>query len=594
MFYNIIKRKTILLKQHLPLCNLSCRLISSSNDVSVTPNLQVNKYTKRTHTCGQISEKDIGKKVNLFGWVQYTRFDNKIILLRDSYGVIQCIVDKNLITPSFRKTNIHNESVIQVEGIVRARPENQKSDEVPAGDVEVLVGRLDIINNSKKDLPILTRDRSDSNATTPVNQLKYRYLDLRSKEMQHSLRFRSHVCRVLRDKLYDLKFVECETPTLYNRTPGGANEFIVPTQQPDKFYSLVQSPQQLKQLLMIGGLDRYFQICRCYRDEPGRSDRQPEFTQVDIELSFTSQDLVMKLVDEIIFDLLCKISFNTELVQTMTSSFDKNQSIRRITFEEAFRNYGTDKPDTRFEWTINSEVDGGLKLDVPQSLEQETINLIIKHSREASGIQEKQVDLRIEQTNVGMSFKTVINSTVARKLLGYVRILAADELDRLGFQVYKERLSFVWVTNFPLFTADEQGRLEPNHHPFTAPSEESIDMLKVNPIKAIGQHYDLVLNGQEVAGGSIRIHDVELQKEIFTNILQAEESTFSYFLEALKSGCPPHGGIAIGLDRLVTILLTRESIREVIAFPKTSSGRDLMTDCPQEISADVKQMYHIK
>lgn len=594
MFYNTIIRETILLKQYLPLCNFSCRLISSSNDVSVTPNSQVNKYTRRTHTCGQISEKDIGKKVNLFGWVQYTRFNNKIILLRDSYGVIQCIVDKNLTTPSFRKTNIHNESVIQIEGIVRARPEDQKSNKVPTGDVEVLVDRLDIINDSKKDLPILTRDGPDSNVTTSVNRLKYRYLDLRSQEMQHSLRFRSHVCRVLRDKLYDLKFVECETPTLYNRTPGGANEFIVPTRQPDKFYSLVQSPQQLKQLLMIGGLDRYFQICRCYRDEPGRSDRQPEFTQVDIELSFTSQDLVIKLVDELIFDLLCKISFNAELVQTMTSSFDKNQSIKRITFEEAFRNYGTDKPDTRFEWTITSDIDGGLKLDVPQSLEQETINLIIKQAREASGIQEKQVNLRVEEANVRISFKTIENSTAARKLLGYVRILTADEIDRLGFQVYRENLSFVWVTDFPLFTVDEQGRLEPNHHPFTAPSEESVDMLKVNPIKAMGQHYDLVLNGQEVAGGSIRIHDANLQKEIFTNILQAEENTFSYFLEALKSGCPPHGGIAIGLDRLVAILLTRESIREVIAFPKTSSGRDLMTDCPQEISADVKQMYHIK
>lgn len=594
MFYNTIIRETILLKQYLPLCNFSCRLISSSNDVSVTPNSQVNKYTRRTHTCGQISEKDIGKKVNLFGWVQYTRFNNKIILLRDSYGVIQCIVDKNLTTPSFRKTNIHNESVIQIEGIVRARPEDQKSNKVPTGDVEVLVDRLDIINDSKKDLPILTRDGPDSNVTTSVNRLKYRYLDLRSQEMQHSLRFRSHVCRVLRDKLYDLKFVECETPTLYNRTPGGANEFIVPTRQPDKFYSLVQSPQQLKQLLMIGGLDRYFQICRCYRDEPGRSDRQPEFTQVDIELSFTSQDLVIKLVDELIFDLLCKISSNAELVQTMTSSFDKNQSIKRITFEEAFRNYGTDKPDTRFEWTITSDIDGGLKLDVPQSLEQETINLIIKQAREASGIQEKQVNLRVEEANVRISFKTIENSTAARKLLGYVRILTADEIDRLGFQVYRENLSFVWVTDFPLFTVDEQGRLEPNHHPFTAPSEESVDMLKVNPIKAMGQHYDLVLNGQEVAGGSIRIHDANLQKEIFTNILQAEENTFSYFLEALKSGCPPHGGIAIGLDRLVAILLTRESIREVIAFPKTSSGRDLMTDCPQEISADVKQMYHIK
>lgn len=594
MLNYFVKREVLQLKPYLATLHLANRFISNSSHNYGEQNLGVNRYTTRTHTCGQITEKDVGQKVSLFGWVQYSRFNNKIIALRDSYGVIQCIVDKHLITNSFRKTVIPNESVVQIDGVVRARPANQKTDKIHSGDVEVLVDRLNVVNISRKDLPILTRDHSDSNPTTTINRLKYRYLDLRSQEMQHALRFRSYVCRVLRDKLYDLKFVECETPTLYSRTPGGANEFIVPTQQPNKFYSLVQSPQQLKQLLMIGGLDRYFQICRCYRDEAGRSDRQPEFTQVDIELSFTNRDLVMKLIDELIFHLMSEISSNYKMVQVMTSSFDEVQAIKRISFDEAFQMYGTDKPDTRIGWVITTDINKNLQLEVPHIIDQEIMNQIIKDAKKISCIQMEEVELRAEETSTGTLFGTQGSSTEARKLLGTIRVIAAKELDRLGFQVYREKFSFVWVTDFPLFTTNEQDRLEPNHHPFTAPTEESIGMLKINPLKVLGQHYDLVLNGQEVAGGSIRIHDANLQREIFTDILHADEDTFSYFVDALKSGCPPHGGIAIGLDRLVSILLARESIKDVIAFPKTSTGRDLMTDWPQDISANVKLMYHIK
>lgn len=592
MFNTIIKKEIIQLKPYFAASNSIGRSISISNHVTL--NSSVNKYTRRTHTCGQITEKNVGERVSLFGWVQYSRFNNKIIAVRDSYGVIQCILDKHLITSSIKKTIIPNESVVQVDGVVQSRPDDQRTDKIHTGDVEILVDHLNIVNASKKDLPILTRNRSDSSQITMFNRLKYRYLDLRSQDMQHALRFRSYVCRVLRDKLYDLKFVECETPTLFNRTPGGANEFLVPTQQANKFYSLVQSPQQLKQLLMMGGLDRYFQICRCYRDEAGRSDRQPEFTQVDIELSFTSQDLVMKLVDELIFNLMSKVSSNPEMLQNMTSSFDENQAIKRIPYKKALQDYGTDKPDTRFEWFIAKDSNKGLKLEIPHSLNRDIVDQIVERAMDSAQMETKATDLRAEVTDSVTLFKTTERSIEASKLLGKVRVMAAEDLDRLGIQTYKEEFSFVWVTDFPLFTFDEHCKLKPSHHPFTAPSESSISMLKENPIEVVGQHYDLVLNGQEVAGGSIRIHDADLQEEIFNNILHADENTFSYFVEALKSGCPPHGGIAIGLDRLVTILLNRESIKEVIAFPKTSTGRDLMTDCPQEISADVKLMYHIK
>lgn len=466
---------------------------------TLTYDQQINRYTDRTHTCGQLSVSDVGQRVRLYGWVQYTRFDNKIVALRDSYGTTQCILDKS-IAKGLKKIN--NESVMRISGVVKRRPNGQNSDTNTTGEIEVQSEDVAILSPAKNILPILSRD---STTTTLNNQMKYRYLAVRSKEMQHALRVRSHACKVLRDRLHLLGFVECETPTLFNRTPGGANEFVVPTQIPERYYSLAQSPQQLKQLLMIGGLDRYFQICRCYRDEPGRADRQPEFTQVDIELSFASQESVIKLIDELMYEFLTKMSKQLGSHGNLMASFQSDGSIPRLTYSEAMRRYGTDKPDLRSE--------------------------------------------------------------------------------------RKSDFAMTWVTDFPLFAINEFGKLESNHHPFTAPTPQTVGFLEEDPLKVIGQHYDLVLNGQEIAGGSIRIHNPELQKHIF-RLLNVENS-FEYFLEALESGCPPHGGIAIGLDRLLAALLNKNSIRDVIAFPKSSSGRDLMTDCPEEVSSDVKRLYHL-
>lgn len=540
----------------------------------------VNKYTNRTHCCGQLSVGDVGKRVNLFGWIQYTRFDNKIIALRDSYGVTQCVIRQSDLR---KKLKLNNESVISVRGTVRERPSDQVNLSLSTGEVEVQVEDIEVLSNADKNLPFLAR--GDCANISATNKLKYRHLFLRTAGAQKTLRFRSNLCRALREVLIDLDFVECETPTLFNRTPGGANEFIVPTQTPGKFYSLPQSPQQLKQLLMIAGLDRYFQICRCYRDETGRSDRQPEFTQLDIELSFTSKDLIMDLVE----DVLCKA-----LVQVFGKDnpvFSGGGRFGRITYQESFEKYGTDKPDTRFDWVIQQK-DDGLYIDVPYLLSDEELYLRILSDLNFTTSQSEQVKFhRFPEPRI--RFYTDDNSESSRKLLGVLRPTVAKYLENRGEKVYEERFKFLWVVDFPLFTKDEEGNIEPNHHPFTAPTEATAHMLTDKPSEVIGQHYDLVLNGQEIGGGSVRIHDPKLQKQIFEDLLRVEEKAFSYFIEALKSGCPPHGGIALGLDRLVAILLGHESIREVIAFPKSTTGRDLLTDCPQELDESVKKLYHL-
>lgn len=575
--YNRLIRQGYLLDQT---CSLS----------KLTSNPNVNTFTERTHNCGQITEADIGKRVRLYGWVKHTRFDNKIISLRDSYGSIQCIVDKNLLTKTFRKAAIHNESVLEISGLVRERFDQQKDKQVSTGLMEVLADEVILKSAANKDLPILTRDVDVE--TRQVNRLQYRYLDIRSKHLQEALRFRSKVSQIFRSKLHDLGFVECETPTLFRRTPGGANEFIVPTQTPDMFYGLTQSPQQLKQLLMIGAIDRYFQICRCYRDESGRSDRQPEFTQLDIELSFTNQNLVMNLIEQLLYDLFVRLNDETDLSVNPTAIFGSSKQLQRLSYQEAFLNYGTDKPDTRFGWRILDNESDGLCIEMPHSINQVKLKEIIdsvasdKSNMVSSEVYDKRTKISI---NSGLSDK------LSREILGSVRVKVAAYLEReLKVKVYSKPYKFLWVTDFPLFTEREStGELVSNHHPFTAPTEDTEHLLKSDPLKVLGQHYDLVLNGQEVGGGSMRIHDANLQKLIFSDILKLEESTFRYFIQALSSGCPPHGGIALGLDRLLAILLDRFSIRDVIAFPKSTAGRDLMSESPHEIADETKRMYHI-
>lgn len=543
---------------------------------------QVNRFTERTHTCGELSIEDVGRRVELTGWVQYTKYDNKIIVVRDSYGATQCILDRSKIPMGSHR--IPNESVIKISGVVRERPTGQANLKMSTGEVEVATDKLEVLSHASSRLPILTRDMDASNL---VNRLKYRYLDLRSKEMQHSLRLRSKACKIIRDKLTSLDFIECETPTLFNRTPGGANEFIVPTRTSDMYYSLVQSPQQLKQLLMIGGLDRYFQICRCYRDEAGRSDRQPEFTQVDIELSFTNQEAVMELTEELMKELLVNIANDIVQPGKLTSSFDINKKFARIKYSEALKLYGTDKPDIRFESLIQEAEDGGLYFIIPQYLDEADLATIVDRRQSNCSIIAKCC------SNQGIIVKSHDRSEEARKLLGILRKNIADELDSRGRGIFRSKFAFIWVTDFPLFVQDESNNLQTNHHPFTAPTQDTLSLLEEDPLKVVGQHYDLVLNGQEIAGGSIRINDPVLQEKIFKDLLKVKAEMFDYFIKALGSGCPPHGGLAIGLDRTIAILLDKHSIRDVIAFPKAANGRDLLANCPHELSSDVKSLYHI-
>lgn len=543
----------------------------------------INNYTERTHNCGQLRLEDVGSQVKLCGWVQQASFRNKIVHLRDSHGTTQCIIEQKFI----QKVKLHNESVVKVSGTVVARPKGQENEKLSTGYIEIKADDIEILNQADKDLPIL--NRADLPEPTWETKLKYRYLNLRSPEMQRSLRFRSHVENILRTKLLKLKFIECETPTLYSRTPGGASEFIVPTKEPNQFYSLVQSPQILKQLLMISGFEGYFQRCRCYRDEGVKSDRQPEFTQIDIELAFTNQESVMRLVDDLIHDLGMNVS-TYEATESLLSSFNSSQRINRISFEDALSKYGTDKPDTRFEWLIET-IDKRVQICVPYAVDEPFLQGIISTEKISSNIEHNvhfEVNTLEQFTNIWIESE----SNVAKKLLGRIRVSLAKEFSSQGKHVYKEKFSFLWVVDFPLFTLNDRGNIEPNHHPFTAPTKESIHQLKDEPLKVIGQHYDLVLNGQEVAGGSIRIHEAELQKEIF-DILKIDEADFEYFTKALRSGCPPHGGIAFGFDRLVAILLGKESIRDVIAFPKSVSGRDPLSKCPHALKPEVKRLYHI-
>lgn len=546
----------------------------------------VSRFTERSHTCGELTKDHVGQKVSLRGWVHSTRFNNKIIVVKDSYGSTQCILSNKQLQDIYKKTLIHNESIVSIDGIVNLRPSSQWNHKMATGEVEIIADRVEILSQARRDLPLLARDQQDQ--VTNFNRLKYRYLDLRKSDMQHALRFRSEVTKRLRNKLHDLKFVDCETPTLFNRTPGGANEFIVPTQTPDKFYSLTQSPQQLKQLLMIGGLDRYFQITRCYRDETGRPDRQPEFTQVDLELSFTNSELVISLMDELMHYLMSNL-FDGE--QRPTSSFDTHDKLQRISYKEAFERYGTDKPDTRFGWDIKPADDGKLSLDIPWHIEESRMVELVQMARDHVKMEGGSIIVRHNEQSTYIESSD--SSDLARKALGRLRVMVAADLEGRGSKIYEKTFHFLWVVDFPLFAENKEGELESSHHPFTAPTADTEHLLDKDPYSVVGQHYDLVLNGQEIAGGSIRIHDACLQRKIF-EMLGCRHNTFDYFLEALESGCPPHGGIAIGLDRLVAILLNCESIRDVIAFPKSSSGRDLMTDCPQEIAQDVKLLYHVK
>ncbi|XP_057672211.1 aspartate--tRNA ligase, mitochondrial [Diorhabda carinulata] len=574
------------------------------------------KYTNRTHTCGGLRSTDVGENVVLCGWLEYQRM-NKFLVLRDSYGHTQLLIrDDDLQTQKLLK-NIPFESILEASGIVLSRPQEMINNNQLTGEIEVLINDLKILNKAEENLPFNIREFQK--AKEPL-RMQYRYLDLRFSRMQKNLRYRSNLLMRMRQFLCGNDFVDVETPTLFKATPGGAQEFIVPTRFPGQFYSLVQSPQQFKQILMAGAIDRYFQIARCYRDEGARSDRQPEFTQLDIEMSFTNIESVIKLVEDL-------FAYSLELKP-------KEIEFRKITYSEAMEIYGSDKPDLTFdhelrnctniikknESLIRNDDFGAYFINFPKELsilnkkiketmeniskkfnnaklmfdmvknKEETINKLGKLLSKEIANEFFYVNNIQEESILFLAFG---NKQEVLSLMGKIRIEYINLLESTGITVRHKGLHFLWVLDFPLFELSEEGTLKSAHHPFTSPHPEDMDLLQRDPLKMRALAYDLVLNGHEVGGGSIRIHDPKLQRTIL-HVLNIKPDTMEHMLDMLASGCPPHGGIALGLDRLLSVLLNTSSIRDVIAFPKNYEGRDPMSGAPSYISDNDKRLYYIR
>ncbi|KAM4022566.1 aspartate--tRNA ligase, mitochondrial isoform 2-T2 [Anomaloglossus baeobatrachus] len=605
-----------------------------SNAANVTTSRQtvstsdLSSFSFRSHTCGELRPAHVGQEVTLCGWLQYQRHD-LFLVLRDFQGLIQVVLplDEGSQLKEMM-SGVPLESVLVVKGTVIPRPSGQENLKMATGAVEVQAKEVHVLNACRK-LPFEIKDSVKKSESL---RMQYRYLDLRSAQLQYNLRLRSTMVMRMREYLCNQHgFVDVETPTLFKRTPGGAKEFLVPTQEPGKFYSLPQSPQQFKQLLMVGGLDRYFQVARCYRDEGSRPDRQPEFTQVDIEMSFVDQLGIQRLVEG-----LLRYSW-PEGKGTLPDPFPV------MSYAEAMSSYGVDKPDTRFQMKITdvtahlkalslgfvqealSKSQGCVKaLRVPEGaiyLKGKALDSILQMCRDQCKQEVMVVTVRSDgswRSPLGKNLtenleKALAGDTGAKAedllllaagphdaactALGNLRLEVASRLEECGVPLRDPNtFHFLWVVDFPLFLPKEENpeELESAHHPFTAPHPDDIGLLYQNPAKVRGQHYDLILNGNEVGGGSIRIHNPELQRRVLQDIIKEDVNLLSHLLEALGSGAPPHGGIALGLDRLISTIVGAQSIRDVIAFPKSFRGHDLMSNAPDYVSAEDLQSYHIQ
>ncbi|MEN2984384.1 MAG: aspartate--tRNA ligase [Dictyoglomaceae bacterium] len=579
---------------------------------------------KRTNYCGEIDFSFIGKRICLSGWVHRIRHHGSLIFvdLRDRSGLVQLVFNPSISQEAYNiADSLGVEWVITVDGIVRERPEGMKNPKIKTGDIEIEVFDAKI-ENTAKPLPFNLWNNKEVDENV---RLKYRYLDLRREKMQKNLLLRHKLFLSIRNFLDRKGFIEIETPNLIVSTPEGARDFIIPSRlQKGKFYALPQSPQLFKQLLMVAGFDRYFQIARCFRDEDLRADRQPEFTQLDIEMSFINQEDIFNIIEEL-FSYVLKEVF----------SFEIKIPFPKLSFDEAYENYGTDKPDLRYEMKIMdfTEVFSSLPLNFVQKIISEGGNvkgLILKSiqpsRKEWEVIEEKSKNygssgiIWFSKTSgeLRSSIKKYINENfeikfnnsipledgdslilIAGKRSEILKILGRLRLDLCElFRIKpKEGLYFLWITDFPLFEIDKDtGRIVAEHHPFTSPREEDLELIDTDPLKVRAQCYDLVLNGVELGSGSIRIHKREIQEKIFKilNLSQEEiEKRFGFLLEAFEYGAPPHGGIALGLDRIMAILTDSNSLREVIAFPKTQSGTCLLTGAPSEVDPQQLKEVHI-
>jgi aspartyl-tRNA synthetase len=586
---------------------------------------------KRTHHCNELRPAHIGQTVTLSGWVHSRRDLGGLIFIdiRDREGRTQTVFDPSDLTPELfaQAAALRSECVVSLTGKVRQRPAGTNNTKISTGEVEVGVTALEVLNMAEV-LPFPVDDPEIANKVNEELRLKYRYLDLRRPEMARNLKLRSKVAIATRSYMDEQGFLEVETPTLFKSTPEGAREFLVPNRrEPGTFYALPQSPQQFKQILMVAGVEKYFQLARCYRDEDLRADRQPEFTQVDIEMSFIEREDIYALIEGLL-----------KRVWKAALNIDVPTPFKRISFEEALNRYGIDKPDTRFGMELvdfteefktstfkvfsGAIANGGMvkalnakgmagatqgqietMTEYAKSFGAKGLAFIkVEKGANGAAIEWKSPIVKFfnEAEKAALTAKLAIQEgdlilfaadqwLTACEILGKIRLYCADVLKGQGkLTIDPHQFNFLWVIEFPLLGFDrEQNRWYSSHHPFTAPVLEDIPLLKTDPKKVRGQHYDVVVNGVELGGGSIRIHQPDVQKTIFEELLAIPpdmvKARFGYMLEAFRYGAPPHGGIALGFDRLIAILCGTSSIRDVIAFPKTAKGTDLMTDSPSTV-----------
>jgi len=583
------------------------------------------KFNRRTHTCGELRVANVDEKVILNGWVDTRRDLGGVIFvdLRDRYGITQIVFEPHYNAESHKEGSLlRSEFVVAVEGTVRKRPENTENKSIPTGLIDVMVDKLIILNEAKTP-PFQIQKNENVNEDI---RLEYRYLDLRSEKMQKNMIMRSKMYNTVRNYFNENEFLEIETPYLMKSTPEGARDFLVPSRiHRGKFYALPQSPQTYKQLLMVSGFDKYFQIVKCFRDEDLRADRQPEFTQIDIEMSFVDQEDIFTMVEGLMIKLFKE-----------TKNFEIETPIKRMDFHEAMEKYGSDKPDLRFDLEmktlnnvfVNSEfrvfrdaidkngIITGLLAKGCGDYTRNQLDVITNFVKQLGaggliwmrvtndGLEAPVAKFMADEEKQGIidnlgakpgDLLFIISGPKMKSLsiMGFLRLEMAKRLNLIKLDA---KPSLLWVTNFPLLEWDEDTkRFYAMHHPFTSPNLDEVDKLETDPGSVNARAYDLVLNGNEIAGGSIRIHNSELQSRMFDALgvsKEEAETKFGFLMNAFKYGAPPHGGIAFGFDRLAMLFAGEDSIRDVIAFPKTSSASSLMDDSPSNVDeAQLKELY---